>query len=423
MPSLMTRCPRFTQAYSPASIAKAYLKAQGIRPRLRLQPDFPAGLLGAAMSAFYGGRAEIHHRQVSLPVRLVDMTSMYPTVDVLLQLWPLITTERVEPVDVTDEIRQLLDSITVDDCYQPAIWERLVVLVQIRPDGDILPVRAGYTGDEVGIWSIGVNALHADQPMWFTLPDLIASVLLSGRTPTVLRAVRITTGPIRQSSLAPVRLRGQVEIDPIRDDFFARIVEERHHIKTTTRDHPSSCRCPDCSTAAYLKVLANAGSYGILAEMVRHDVGPGARETVTAYGPTGDGRPVAVHAPEEPGEFCFPPLAAVITGAARLILALIEREVTDLGGTWVFCDTDSFAIVATPTGGLIACPDTDHTLPDGTPAVRALSYAQVDQIRARINQLNLYTPGRVPDLLKIDTTGIATAISAKRYVITDQPRL
>ena len=235
----------------------------------------------------------------------------------------------------------------------------------------------------------------------------------------MLRAVRFTASSTRQARLLPVRLRGQVEIDPVRDDFFARVVEARHHIKTTTRDHPSSCHCPNCSTAAFLKVLANSGSYGILAQMDRHELRPGARETVTVYGPSGAGGQVAVNAPEDPGEFCFPPLASAITGAARLILALIERAVTDLGGTWVFCDTDSFAIVATEAGGLIACPGGDHALPDGTPAVLALSYAQVDQIRARINQLNPYTPGTVADLLKVEATGVATAISAKRYVITD----
>jgi hypothetical protein len=51
-----------TAAYSPASIAKKYLRKMGIKPRLTLQPDFPADVLGYAMSAFYGGRAEVHLR-------------------------------------------------------------------------------------------------------------------------------------------------------------------------------------------------------------------------------------------------------------------------------------------------------------------------------------------------------------------------
>jgi hypothetical protein len=67
-----------TKAYSPASIAKAYLRAMGIQPRLKLQPDVDRSMLGLAMGAFYGGRAEVHIRHQPLPVRLVDFTSMYP---------------------------------------------------------------------------------------------------------------------------------------------------------------------------------------------------------------------------------------------------------------------------------------------------------------------------------------------------------
>ena len=63
-----------------------------------------------------------------------------------------------------------------------------------------------------------------------------------------------------------------------------------------------------------------------------------------------------VAAPEDPGRYCFPPFASCITGAARLMLAMLERCVTDLGGTWAFCDTDSMAIVATDEGGLVPCP-------------------------------------------------------------------
>ena len=59
--------------------------------------------------------------------------------------------------------------------------------------------------------------------------------------------------------------------------------------------------------------------------------------------------------PEKPGEFCFPPLASLITGAARLMLALLEHSVSGLGGTYAMEDTDSMAIVATEHGGTIPC--------------------------------------------------------------------
>jgi hypothetical protein len=97
--------------------------------------------------------------------------------------------------------------------------------------------------------------------------------------------------------------------------------------------------------------------------------------------------------------------------------ALLERSITDAGGTWALCDTDSMAIVATATGGLVACPGGPQTLPIGGSAVAALSIAKVDAIRDRFQALNPYQPTAVPDLLKLESTGTCLAISAKRYVI------
>ena len=58
-----------TQVYSSASIAKGYLTDMGLIPPLDRWPDFPPEQMGAAMSAFYGGRAEIRHRNEPLPVQ------------------------------------------------------------------------------------------------------------------------------------------------------------------------------------------------------------------------------------------------------------------------------------------------------------------------------------------------------------------
>ncbi len=403
-----------TVAYSPASVAKAYLKAMGLSPRLTSQPDFPNELLGHAMSAFYGGRAEVHLRHVPVPVQVVDFTSMYPTVDILLGLWRLVTAERIDTVDVTEEIGELLETVTVADCYEPALWSRLNVLVQIRPAGDVVPVRATYRGtDEL---SIGVNPLHSEQPMWFTLPDLIASRLLSGRTPTVLRAVRFDAVG-RQDGLSPVALHGDVTVDPASEDFFRRVVQERQRAKRRVQGHPKDCSCSGCRLTHFLKVLANSGSYGIYAEMIRHELPAGTRAPVTVYPPSGTPFDTRVSAPEEPGEFCFPPIAAVITGAARLMLALLERAVTDAGGAWVFCDTDSMAIVATDTGALLACPGGEQRLPDGIPAIKALTFTDVETIRRRFDQLNPYDREAVPELLKREERGLCYAIAAKRYVL------
>jgi hypothetical protein len=407
-------------AYSPASIAKAYLRTMRIQPRLTAEPDFPDEILGCAMSAFYGGRAEVHLRHTPAPVAVVDFTSMYPTVDTLMGIWGLVTASRIETVDITAEITDLLATITADDCLGPGRWRDFVVIAEIILDGDVLPVRADYATPLLHLgapknWSIGVNPLHAQQPFYYTLPDLIASKLDTGRTPAVRRAFRFVPAGGQQPGLQPVALQGLITIDPRRDDFFKRVVEARQEVRGKVPGHPyDSCPCESCRVARFLKVLANSGSYGIYAQMDRHE----RPDAVTVYGPTGVPFTRKVAVPEEPGEFCFPPIAACITGAARLMLALLEYTVEAADGTWMFCDTDSMAIVATENGGeLIPCPGGNHQLPDGAPAIRALSYQQVDEIRARFNSSNPYDKTAVPDLLKLEHTGMCYAISAKRYAV------
>jgi hypothetical protein len=408
---------RAAAAYSSASIAKKYLSKMGIQPRLTTQPDFPPEILGYAMSAFYGGRAEVHLRHTPAPVAVVDFTSMYPTVDTLMGIWQLVTATRIDVVDVTEEIRQLLDTITAEDCFKPGRWRDLVVIAEIIPDGDVVPVRADYAPKN---WSIGVNPLHSQQPFWHALPDLIASKLLTGRPPTIRRALRFVPAGGQQLGLQPVALQGLITIDPRREDFFQRVVEARQELRRSVPDDDhDSCLCENCRVARFLKVLANSGSYGIYAEMIRRE----RADTVTVYGPTGVPFTTKVAAPEEPGEYCFPPIAACITAAARLMLALLEHLVVAAGGTWVFCDTDSMAIVATQDGrDLIPCLGGGQHLPDGTPAIKALSYQQMQEIRARFNTLNPYNKTAVPGLLKLEHTGTCYAISAKRYVVHSQDK-
>ncbi len=90
---------------------------------------------------------------------------------------------------------------------------------------------------------------------------------------------------------------------------------------------------------------------------------------VTCYGIDPDPFACRVRNPERPGEYCFPPLASLITAAARLMLALLERCVTDLGGTYAMEDTDSMAIVATQRGGLIEFPGGPYRK-NGKPAIQ-----------------------------------------------------
>lgn len=398
-----------TAAYSPASIAKAYLRAMNIQPPLQKHTNLDPDLLGAAMSAFYGGRSECMIRRTPVPVTVVDFTAMYPTVNALMNTWQLLTAERITTDEVTDEIRHLADTVTLADCFNPALWPRLVGIALVEPDGDILPVRARYGANDE--WGNAVNPVHQGplgHALWYSLADVVASTLLTGRPPKILRAVRFEphgTDP----DLLTTTLHNRIPVDPSRQDFFRRVIEERQRLRATGN-------AADATTAGFLKVLANSGAYGVFAELNRTDQPVKARAQRTVHS-TNDSFVCRPESTEEPGGYFFPPLATAVTGAARLMLALLERSVTDLGGAWAFADTDSMAIVSTPNGGNIPCPGGLEELADGTPAVRALHDAAVQTVRARFASLNPYDQEAVPDMLKREHTATCFAISAKRYAL------
>ena len=400
------------RAYSPAAMAKAYLEAMGLLPILDRRPDFPREALGYAMSAFYGGRAECRIRRVPVPVKLLDFTSMYPTVGALMDLHRFRIAEKVKVVDATKTVVELLEHVTLEDVFDPELWPELVGFALIEPDGDVLPVRAAYDGQT---WGIGVNPLTSTEPLWYSIPDCVASKLLTGRAPKVARALRLVpVGRVR--NLRSVKLRGAVQLDPAAEDPFQSMVEERKRVQTRT-DLPEGEKD---RLDKVLKIVANAGSYGIWSEFNRDELPKGKRARVVVHGRAEDPFEDLIGGPEDPGRYCFPPLATCITGAARLMLAALERCVTDLDGTWAFCDTDSMAIVCSEEGGLVSCPGGPERLSDGSAAVPALSFDQVEAIRGRFEAPNPYDQDAVPkSILKDEATANCFAISAKRYCLYD----
>ena len=132
---------RMSQILSEASLGKAYLREMGIRPWRELQPDFPNDVLGAIMSSYFGGRAEVHLRREVRQVLYCDFLSMYPTVCTLMGLWRFVIAKEIRWRDATEEAARFLNGVTLADLQDPATWPRLTTLVQVAPDDDIVPVR------------------------------------------------------------------------------------------------------------------------------------------------------------------------------------------------------------------------------------------------------------------------------------------
>lgn len=415
-----------TKAYSPASIGKAYLHAMGIEPILQRQPDFPRRYLGYAETAFYGGRTSAHIRKVAVPVVYTDFLSMYPTVNSLMDLWRFVIAQEIKVVDHCDvEIAKLLKKLTADDLFKPATWRKLAGFVKVIPDGDILPSRGKYSIDS-NDWQVGVNYLYAAAKnpahgaMWFSLPDVVSSVILTGRVPKIVDAFRIEAHG-KLSDLQPTKLRGIVDVHPGKQDFFRVVIEQR---KSLARRDCSSTERERLDKA--LKVLANASSYGIYAEMNRTDTDDEIK--IVCHGIDEQSFTCRVAHPDDPGEYCFPPLATLITGGARLMLSLLERCVTDLGGTYAMEDTDSMAIVATEKGGNVPLAVPGGEGGNKSATVKALSWKEAKGISDRFAALNPYDRTIIPgSILKIEDDNFdqshaqrqlyCYAISAKRYAL------
>ncbi|MDX3458949.1 hypothetical protein PV396_44730 [Streptomyces sp. ME02-8801-2C] len=416
-----------SQVYSPASLAKSYLSAMGVPKPLEKEKDFPNDILGYSMSTFYGGRSEAHIRKVGVPVEYCDVTSMYPTVNACMGLWDLLTHERIEVREDTEEVRKFVEEITVDDLFNKGRWPELRGIVQIAPDGDLLPIRAAFKPGESE--TIGIGYLSGGKPMWYSLPDIVNAKINGGKSPKILKAYRFYPDGDKVGSLKSVKLGGDIPIDPSSDDFFQHVIEQKQAAK---KRHPAGaprkgCTCEGCRNEQFLKVLANAGGYGIFVEINRDDSAEDSKETI--YGALGNPWETNVYKPEAPGQYCFPPIGTLITGAARLILGMLEKLVTDAGGTWAMCDTDSMAIVASHNGGFMA-PEpcippkmVDQNYPERIPI---LTYETVESIRKRFDSLSPYDPeiaGPIPILKREmpesldDPQVYCYAISAKRYAV------
>jgi hypothetical protein len=393
------------KAFSSAGVVKSYFDEMGIAGILKRQPDFDPDVLGAFTAAFYGGRAEVRVRRVPVPVRYADFTSMYPTVNALMGLWKLFTAKRVEAVDATEEVRTLLERVTLDECFNKALWPQLVGVALVEPDNDVLPIRAKF---DPTVTNIAVQRIERSLtgPQWYSIGDLVASKILTGHAPLVLKAYGLR-GVGQLPGMRPASFRG-VEVDPNTDDLWVELVSQRAKVKQRTRGHLDGCICEDCRLSEFLKTMVNAGSYGIFSEMHRDDK-PGSVEISTG----GASWSKTVDTPEAPGRFCFMPFAASITGGCRLLLSMVERMVSDAGSVHVFCDTDSMAIPCSPNGREIDC--------DGGP-IRTLTPDVVDAIQDRFNALNPYPAVAVAHVLKTEIgSRVVDAASTKRYAfVTEQ---
>jgi hypothetical protein len=391
--------------FSPASVAKAYLETLTILYPSAKVKDVEVAY-GIFMQSYFGGRAECRIRNWEVPTCPVDFMSQYPTVNELLGNWEILTAERVTFPDATDEIRKLLSRVTLERCFDRKFWSKFRFFARVRPDNDILPVRTVYNGTTQ---NIGINYLTSKDALWFAGPDIIASILLTGKVPHIEKAIRVVAHD-KQAGLGSTSLRGMVRVDAKKHSFFKHVIEQRAAHESNPALH------------YWLKILANSGSYGLFVELNPNDADAAKLHVYSGE----DSFPTHSDVVEEPGKWFAPHIGSLITSGGRLLLAMLEKCITDAGGTYLFCDTDSAAIVSSKTRQQIA-------MPDGANAITALSGDEVQRIVDRFESLNPYDRKLVPgSILKVHKLNwdrnkkrrqlFGYSIAAKRYALYTKTR-
>ncbi|MGI9101076.1 MAG: hypothetical protein ACR2IF_01410 [Terriglobales bacterium] len=351
-------------AFSPASIAKAYLDALGIVPPAQ-KFDVPNEILGIAMESYTGGRSETRIRHAEVPVAPLDFTSQYPTACALLELMEILTAESLTFEDATAEVRELISGISLKKCFDRKLWREFRFFALVKPNDDLLPVRSVHNGLTQ---AIATEYLTSAKPLWFAGPDVINSFIQTGRVPQIERAIRVVPHG-QQAGMKIVYLRDTVKIDPYRDDLFRNIVEERKRHKA------------DEDLCHALKIIANA-LYGCFVELNPKPTSKPVRLRVysgeESFVPKKHYRVV-----ERPGPWYAPYLGSLITAAGRLLLGLAEKCVSEMNGVHAWADTDALAVVAS---------DDNVSLSDipGCTDVRVLTRTEVQNVVSRFESLNPY---------------------------------
>jgi hypothetical protein len=227
--------------FSPASVAKSYLEKLNISyPSTKIKNTDNA--YGIFMQSYFGGRAECRIRNWEVPVCPVDFMSQYPTVNELLDNWSVLTAKRVIFADATSEVRKLLSQVNLKRCFDRKLWSKFKFFALVRPDNDVLPVRTVYNGTTQ---NIGINYLTSKEPIWLAGPDIIASILLTGKVPRIEKAIHVVPQD-QQTALKSTSLRSMVNVDAKRHSFFKHVIEQRAASESNAALH------------YWLKILATA---------------------------------------------------------------------------------------------------------------------------------------------------------------------
>jgi len=396
--------------YSPAGLTRALAYRVGLGA-----PEVPRNRLGPTAAANYGGWTETAVRGF-VPVVCNDFSKQYATVAALLRIEDFLAHERIAFVEATADARALAEQLDCDGLTDPTVWPGLRYLCWCLLRGEVVPVTADFSDrkDSEPRFSLGMVERYSDGRLVpLMLPDVLASKLLGGKGPEIVRAERLE--PIARRETASVELPSGAVLDPGARDIYCTLAEEGERLR---RGDGQWAELPQSVREALYpgnKVGNNGLAYGSPAMTYETDLpGKKVKRVSLLYDGDGlDGEPGEMRQwlrhPEEPGPLTCFGISALVTAGGRLLQAMGHRKVRDRGGLVAYGDTDSNHIVATETGGPVTI---------GNDTAQALSFAAVAEIRESFRPLNPFDPTLFPGSpLKDEGAGTALIVADKRYAL------
>ena len=317
------------EVYTEASLGKQLLRQMGVMNFDSKNPDFPKELIGKGMSAYYGGRTECRYRKKPARVTVLDFKSQYPSTFSLMGLWRFMVAEKVGYEEYTELTRDIVNKTTLESLTDRKVWENMMILCEVEPEEDILPLRSNYH-PTLRATTIGLNHVTSERPMWYAIGDVLASKILTGKSPKIKKAIRFI--PIgTQQGLKPVNILGAT-IDPSRDAIQQLIEKRFEYIKKAKTDEAYE------PLQMALKTLANATSYGIFIEM---NLINKSSEVITYSDIVFNSH---MDHFEEKGKFFNPIIPVHQIAGSRLLMAMAEAWIAKHKKKLYYLDTDSLFV-------------------------------------------------------------------------------
>jgi hypothetical protein len=93
------------------------------------------------MGAFFAGRAECTIRRTPVPITYLDFHAQFSAINNLLNCREILCAERLEFADFTGAAREMIDRVTLDDCFRPELWkQQLRWFALVEPHKDVVPL-------------------------------------------------------------------------------------------------------------------------------------------------------------------------------------------------------------------------------------------------------------------------------------------